>query len=464
MARDLKPIPTPMSVLEFESPTAALIAMPVKPVARVMSLLVAALVFSCIGAAAMIPVDKIVVAQGKLVSTAPTEVVQPLETAIIRSIDVKEGDIVHTGDLLARLDPTFATADAASLQEQVVSLTAEVDRLTAETAGKAFFARSADPSEQLQAAIYAQRHAERQFKDENYAQKINSLTTQIAGYETAATYYRERLGVASGVEAMRRELERLQVGSKLNSLSAVDNRLEMARDLANSQSSAASARRDLGALIAERDGDQQDWKAKTSQDLTDAGRKLADAKEQLKKATLRKQLVELRAKSDSRVLSIARFSVGSVMQSGDQLMQLVPLDAPLEVEAYLLGRDSGYVTVGDPVVIKLDTFPFTQYGTVDGTVRRVSADSFMQSGALPPIGQTQRSTANGAGQGQTMDTALFYRSTISLDKVNLHDTPDGFHMVPGMPVTAEVKVGKRTVLGYIFSQVLPVVHEGMREP
>jgi HlyD family secretion protein len=464
MAKELKPAATPMSVLEFESPTAALIAMPVKPVARVMSLLVAALVFSCIGAAALIPVDRIVVAQGKLVSTAATEVVQPLETAIIRSIDVKEGDTVHKGDLLARLDPTFATADAASLQEQVASLTAEVDRLTAETQGKSFYARSSDPSEQLQAAIYAQRHAERQFKDENYNQKINSLTTQIAGYETAANYYRERLGVASGVEAMRRELERLQVGSKLNSLSAVDNRLEMARDLANSQNSAASARRDLSALMAERDGDQQDWKAKSSQDLTDAGRKLADAQEQLKKATLRKQLVELRAKSDSRVLSVARLSVGSVMQSGDQLMQLVPVDAPLEVEAYLLGRDSGYVRVGDSVVIKLDTFPFTQYGTVDGTVQGVSPDSFQQSGTLPPIGQTQRSTANAAGQGATMDTNLFFRSAISLDKSNLHDTPDGFHMVPGMPVTAEVKVGKRTVLGYIFSQVLPVVHEGMREP
>jgi HlyD family secretion protein len=453
-----------MSVLEFESPTAALIALPVKRVARVMSLLVAALVFSCIAAAGLIPVDKIVVAQGRLFATASTQVVQPLETSIIRSIDVKEGDTVKAGQLLARLDPTFATADAASLQQQVASYSAEVDRLTAEENGKPYAPISADPAEQLQASIYAQRHAERLFKSENYNQKIKSLETQIAGFLEAANYYRQRLGVASGVEAMRRELERLQVGSKLNSLQAVDNRLEMARFLSTSETSAASSKRDLEALIAERDGDQQDWNAKMSQDLTDAGRKLDDAKEQLKKASLRRQMVELRAKEDATVLSVARLSVGSVMQSGDQLMQLVPVGAPLEVECYLLGRDSGYVTVGDPVVVKFDTFPFTMYGTADGTVRAVSADSFQQANTLPPIGNTTRGSTNSAGQGNTIDTDLFYKATVSLDNVKLHDTPAGFHLVPGMPVSAEVKVGQRSVLGYIFSQVLPVVHEGMREP
>ncbi len=84
---------------------------------------------------ALIPIDKVVSAQGRIVSQAPTVVVQPLETAIVRSIDVREGDVVHKGQLLARLDPTFATADQSAAQAQVASFGAEVARLQAEADG-----------------------------------------------------------------------------------------------------------------------------------------------------------------------------------------------------------------------------------------------------------------------------------------------------------------------------------------
>ena len=101
-----------------------------------------------------------------------------------------------------------------------------------------------------------------------------------------------------------------------------------------------------------------------------------DARESLNKAQLRKQLVELRADRDATVLTVAKVSVGSVLQSGQQFITLVPADAPLEVEANIAGRDDGFVHVGDPVAVKFDTFPFIQYGLAYGTVRTISADSF----------------------------------------------------------------------------------------
>ncbi len=148
-----------------------------------------------------------------------------------------------------------------------------------------------------------------------------------------------------------------------------------------------------------------------------------------------------------------------MLQSGDQFLKLVPLDAPLEVEAQVAGSDAGFVHVGDRVTIKFDTFPYVQYGSAEGTVRVVSPDSFTAQpqdqvaarATGPPERRSRRGRATtGSGSPST--------------KVGLHDTPPGFRVGQGMPITADVMVGKRTVLSYIFSRTLPVAMDGMREP
>lgn len=443
-------------LLEFHSPTAALAVAPVLPVARGMVLAVSTLVAACIAAAALIPVDKVVTAQGKVVAVDSSSVIQPLETAIVRSVDVREGQVVRKGELLARLDPTFAAADVSAYQSQVDSLQAEVDRLQAEADGKSFSPRAATPAALMQAAIFAQRKAEYGYKMEGYAQKISSLQAQVqrAMFDIAA--YAERVKVAADVEAKRAELERLQVGSKLNLLAATDNRLEIQRGLDTARTQAAQGARDLEAMKAERDGYSQNWMAQVNKDLTEQSRKLSDAREQLAKAQRRRQLVELRADQDSIVLNIARVSPGAVLQSGEQLMSLTPVDAPLEIEVNVPGNESGFVHPGNPVTIKFDSFPATQYGTAEGKVRFLSPDSF--------IGNQPDEKQRGVRQQDQISGSSYYRARVSIDEVKLHDTPDGFHIVPGMPVLADVKVGKRTVLSYLLSRVLPVVYDGMREP
>jgi hemolysin D len=134
----------------------------------------------------------------------------------------------------------------------------------------------------------------------------------------------------------------------------------------------------------------------------------------------------------------------------------VPADAPLEVEANVAGRDGGFVHVGDPVAIKFDTFPFTQYGLAHGTVRSVSADSF--------TAQDEQRNPTGAVPVSANSTEPYYRARVAIDNVALHDTPAGFRIMPGMPVTADVKVGKRTVMNYLLGRVMPIASEGMREP
>jgi HlyD family secretion protein len=179
---------------------------------------------------------------------------------------------------------------------------------------------------------------------------------------------------------------------------------------------------------------------------------------QLEKANLRSQLVDLRASEDATVLTMAPVSVGSVMQSGDKFLTLVPVSAPLELETAMSGDEAGYVHTGDPVMIKFETFQFTRYGGAEGVVRSISPDSFT-SGADD---RTRAGVLNSGGA--TSAAPAYYRANITMDKITLHDTPLGFHVAPGMPVEADIKVGSRTIMGYLLGRVLPPMMEGMREP
>ncbi|HUZ62156.1 MAG TPA: HlyD family type I secretion periplasmic adaptor subunit [Acetobacteraceae bacterium] len=445
---------TPLALLEFQSPTAAVIATPVPRAIRSMGLIICAMVACLLVVAAVFPMDKVVSAGGKIVSAVPTIVVQPLNTAIVRSLDVHPGQLVQKGQLLARLDPTFASADLTSMVAQEGSLAAEVARLTAEAAGKPYAVNPSDPASTLQASIDQQRQAEYTFKMENYKQQIDSLKAKITRAQQDAAQYRGQAAVAGQIVQMRMQLQHDRVGSRLNTLTAESSLIEATRSLKSALAAAAGAQRDLDAMRAERDAFAQQWRADISTQLQDTGRKLADARQQLTKAQLISKLVVLRADRTAMVQTVAKVSVGSVMQSGQQLITLVPLDAPLEVEADINGSDSGYVQVGDKVSVKFNTLPFMLYGTAQGTVRTISADSF----------SPQDVHSGQVSQLPGQPNALFYRARITLDQIKLHDTPAGFHIMPGMPVSADIEVGKRTILDYIFSQVLPVTTQGMREP
>src|SRR5262249_5102911 len=120
------------AILEFQSPSAAVVAAPLPLMARGTIWAITGLITACLLVMGLVPIERVVSAPGKVISQTPPLVVQPLETAIVRSIDVAEGQRVRAGELLARLDSTFVSADIGSLSSQVSALQAEVARLQAE--------------------------------------------------------------------------------------------------------------------------------------------------------------------------------------------------------------------------------------------------------------------------------------------------------------------------------------------
>jgi membrane fusion protein, hemolysin D len=386
------------------------------------------------------------------VTTEPTIVMQALDPSIIKTIDVKNGQEVKAGEVLATLDPTFASADVDAATLQIASLNAEVARCEAELANQTYDPPpSPDPSAQryndLQRAYYLQRKAQFNAQVQAYDAQIAQYTATVAKYQNDANRYGDREKLAADVEQMRATLAAAQVGSRLNLLDATDQKTELLRNIEFDRNSLAESQHQLQATIETRKAFIQQWLSGTSYELVTARNQRDAALQQFDKASKHKELVRLVAPQDAIVLNLAKLSVGSVLKEGDPLLYLAPSRSPLEVEARILTRDVGFIRVGDPVKVKLDPFDYIEHGTAKGTV------SWISEGAFTIDDDTQQPAQD-----------PYYKIRVALTDVNLHDVPEGFRLIPGMTLTADVHIGTRSILMYMVYGAVRGADEAMREP
>ena len=255
------------------------------------------------------------------------------------------------------------------------SLRAQVARMKAELHNQPYVSDGTQYS-QLEELAYLQHHQQFVFTVEDYDQKIASLQAKVAQAEADVSSLTRQVSKLESVENIRKQLEKMQVGSKLNTFQAELDRESGAQKLEDARQALIGSKRDLASMIAERDSWEHQWYSDLQTQESQQERLLSDMQGQAAKNALRSQLVEMRAPADSIVLSVSRVAPGTVLQSGTQLMTTVPVDAPLEVVGMIDGGDSGFVKPGDPVSIKFDTLPYDRYGYAMGHVTRISADSF----------------------------------------------------------------------------------------
>ncbi|WP_247871549.1 MULTISPECIES: HlyD family type I secretion periplasmic adaptor subunit [unclassified Azospirillum] len=430
----------------FQKDTEAIQNAPDPFLARVTLHLLGLFVIGAITWASLSYLDKIVASQGKIVSTEANVMVQPLEMAAIKQVLVHAGDVVHQGQVLATLDPTFTQADVLQLESRLANADAMIARLEAEHDGKAFVP-SADRYGYgtLQQALWRERQAQYQSQMQNYEEKLARLQSNVTKYEMDRVHLNERLKVVREIETMRSTLLATQVGSKLNLLQATSDRIDIERNLVLNQNELQGNRHDLQALLAERDVFIQQWNGKIIEELTTQSNEREALREQLTKARKRQALVQLDAPVDAIVLEVSpKAAPGSIAKEAEPLFTLVPVGAPLEVEANIDARDLAFVQVGDKVRVKLDAYPYMQHGSLEGEVATISEDSF-----------SNKDSANGM---------LFYRARIKLLTTTLDNVPSNFRLIPGMPLTADIKVGERRIITYFLRPILRGFDESLREP
>lgn len=391
-------------------------------------------------------VDVNVTTHGRLVTLQPNIVVQPLETAIIQSIDVRVGQVVKKGERLATLDPTFTKADETQLRSRMQSFENEAQSLEAELAGKALTAKPAtDADAMLQERLSKERQA-------SYRAQMQKLDETIARLRAAMETNRQdqqgltaRVRVLKEAEAMQSELVAQKFAVRARLLDAQDKRLEVERNLEMAVNRAQELKRELAAAEAEKRSFDTGWRQKMMEEMLSVSRERDAMNEQLQKADRRHTLVTLVSPSDAVVLEVAKLSKGSVIQGAQTLFTLVPLGSDLEAEVQIDSADIGYVKLNDPSHLKLDAFPFQKHGMLSGKLRTISEDAF------------RRETPSGSGDA-------YYVARIRLEGTRLKGMPERARLLPGMTLTAEIAVGKRSIMSYILWPLTKALNESIREP
>jgi HlyD family secretion protein len=452
------------AILEFQSPTLTLISAPAPFSARMTLWLISSFVILSLILFGTVPVDRVVSVPGIILAQSPNVIVQPLETAIVRKIYVRDGQMVKKGELLAELDPTFASSDNDATAAQRASLTAQVNRLKAELADKPYLSDGTQYGE-IEELAYYQRRQQFDATIKDYEQKIASLQAKVDTAKADIDFDKKRLVGLRLAEDKRHELEKYQVGSAFNTLQAADQRMQVEQNLSDANNALAGAQRDLASMLSERDAWKHQWYVDTQTLEGTQERMLSDMIGQNRKNSLREKLVRMTAEADSIVLNVSRVAPGTVLQAGVQLMTTVPVDSALEVVAPIDGSDAGFVTVGDKVAIKFDTLPYFRFGYASGHVVRISDDSFIDptSGQSNPA-STQPTISTEAPANNGTAPVYYYRAVIAIDKLELRHAPESFRIKPGMPLQADIRVGQRTIMAYLFDRYVPFFSRGMREP
>jgi hemolysin D len=442
-----KPSSEGMTVVEFLPDADEIERRPLPRQARITLHVVAAAMASFLLWATVSEVDLVVVARGRLVTPLPNIVVQPLDTSIILSIDVRSGQLVKKGERLATLDPTFTEADESQLRTRLHSLDNQLQRIETELSGdKPAGAAGTDADSQLQTRLSSERHA-------SYTSQVRRLEESVGRLRaTLETNRRDQQALASRVrvlkemEAMQDDLVAKKYAVRGRLLDAQDRLIEAERGLEMARNKQIEIGRELAALEAEKTSFETGWRQKMMEELLTISRERDGVNEQLQKADKRHKLIILSSPTDAVVLDIAKLSAGSVVQAAEKFFTLVPLGAELEAEVQIDSLDIGYVKLGDMTHVKLDAYPFQQHGMLDAKLRTISEDAFRRE----------------ANAGAGMDA--FYVSRATLASTRLKKMPAHAKLLPGMTLTAEILVGKRSVISYLLWPLTKAMNESLREP
>ena len=328
-------------------------------------------------------IDIVASATGKILPSGRVKVIQPFETAVVRSIRVQDGQVVKAGDVLIELDPTANEAERDHLRNDLLAERLNIARLRAALSDnpEAGFAppTGADPE-----LISTQRQLLLNQVTEHRA-KIAALLRQQAQKEaeqatTAATIHKLEtiIPVIQSRVDIRKTLVEKELGSKLNYFEVFQLLVEQQEELGVQTSHLRETEAAIAAIRETRGQAAAEYRHTISDDLAKAEQKASGLAQDLIKAEQRTRLQLLTAPVDGVVQQLAVHTVGGVVTPAQSLLVVVPSDSRLEIEAMVPNSDIGFVHAGQEAEIKVDTFNFTRYGLLRGKVLSVSQDAVIR--------------------------------------------------------------------------------------
>lgn len=415
--------------------------------------LIIALFFGGFGAwAALAPLASASLAQGVVRAESSRKTVQHLEGGIIKDLLVKENTPVRQGQVLIRLDATAAESRYDAVRHQRDLLVASQARLLAQQAGadRILFpdeleARRGDPRTgsmlATQEKVFATRRQTYTGQREILETRIGQLGSQIEGLNAQIAAADEQLALLRKEETTVRELVRkgLEREPRLLDLQRRGAALGGAR--AESQAEIARAQQAIGETrlhILALDDEQSE---KTAAELKDVQSDLAKAEEEMTAAedVLRRR--EIVAPIDGTVVNMKFVTQGGVVNPGTPILDIVPSNEQLLIEAQINPMDIDVVHPGMLAEVRLTAFKQRRMPVLDGELLELSADRFTDERNGYP----------------------YYKALVVVDAGELATLDDGVHLYPGMPMDVMLKTGDRTFLEYLVQPVVDSFHKAFRE-
>ncbi len=475
-ARDREFLPAAMEILE--TPPAP---MPVALMLTLCAFILFGLLWSFIGR-----LDIHAVALGKIETSSRSKVIQPLDSGKVVRIHVENGSKVSAGQLLVEFDAAEAAADEKTASEGLEASRAEMARRlvaikTARnipdnvTTGIPDMGLNPEPDitwpENISQGLKNREMAVLSADISHLSESLQNIGKQML--QKQAT--RERLNLSIGFQNkliktmfervnVREESIKLSVGTKINLFDAREALEKSQSALASDQGQLLETQAALEELSSQKRKIISQFVADNQGKLSEAARKADETEQQLNKARSKFGRTSLKAPIDGTVQQLALTTMGQVVTTGQQLMVIIPDGDRLQVEIFISNLDIGFIKIGQEAAIKVDAFPFTRFGTLNGKVIRIAKDAIDEQDARrSQANSTALANVGGTGGGAGLQQNFVFPVTLELYEKAMKIDNVVVPLTPGMTVTAEIKTDSRSVISYLLSPISKVTSEAMKE-
>ncbi len=392
------------------------------------------------------PIDQVVTATGEVIPSGKIKVIQHLEGGIIEEIHIAPGETVAAGSKLITLNLASGGYNLAELQAKLDGLTLSNLRLDAEIRGtKPDFPR---PLEISRPALI---DAERKILEARRTELESSLAVfesqkRLRHREIEEARSREH-SLSRQSQTKQKELDIItdtfqrKLTSELKLLAAQSAMEEISGELEVTRKTIITTQESLQEIEARSTELKAIFQRTAREQRQEVQQKIIQLREQLKRATEQKSRTIIRSPISGEVKNMRHHTIGGIAEAAEPLMEIVPLEEELVIEAHLSPTNRGYVSKHKPARIKISAYDFIRYGTLQGQVENIAADTEVDN------------------NGKT-----YYLVTVRTDRHYLGDQHQSYPIKPGMEATVDIHAGTQTVLEYLLRPVLKLRHDAFREP
>jgi len=396
--------------------------------------------------ASLAVVEETTTGAGRVIPSRQLQVVQTLEGGIVREIRHEEGDMIEAGDVLMLIDDTGFSSRLGELEEQRKGLLAEAARLEAEAAEAESFSADRALETSAPGAVAAERMVFRA-RAEQLSEDLSVLNQQLVQRQQERTELKVReQNLLTVLEPLQRELELNRSMLERGAVPEIEV-LKLERELAQNQGDLDAVRAAMPrARTAIEEARQKisnrraDFRAEAVEKLATNRSELAVIEETLRAARDRVQRATLRAPVRGIINKLNVTTIGAVVQPGQSLMEIVPIDDALLIEARVRPQDVAFIRPQQDASVKLSAYDYRVYGTLRGKVERISADTIADK-----------------------DGNTYYQVIVRTAVTHLLEGDRKLPIIPGMVATVDILTGEKTVLDYLLNPIVRVRHEAFRE-